>query len=266
MARPEKVQAVADITKRVEEANAVFLTEYAGLSVKQQQELRRGLRAQDAEIKVVKMTLARRATEALDLDELHAMLSGPTALTFADGDAVAAAKVLRDFSKEHAALVIKGGLLAGELIAPERVSQLADIEPREVLLARIAGAFQAPMAQTAGLLGALLRNTASVVQQLIERREAAGETAAPVGEPAAEDAAAEPAAEAAPEEAAAEAAPEEAAAEPEAGDDGDGTQDEAAAQAAEADDDGDDTVKAEEPEAEAAGDSEEEPADPAEEA
>ena len=257
MARPEKVQAVADITKRVEEANAVFLTEYAGLSVKQQQELRRGLRAQDAEIKVVKMTLARRATEALDLDELHAMLSGPTALTFADGDAVAAAKVLRDFSKEHAALVIKGGLLAGELIAPERVSQLADIEPREVLLARIAGAFQAPMAQTAGLLGALLRNTASVVQQLIERREAAGETAAPVGEPAAEDAAAEPAA---------EAAPEEAAAEPEAGDDGDGKQDEAAAQASEADDDGDDTVKAEEPEAEAAGESEEEPADPAEEA
>lgn len=171
MPRPEKVQAVADIKERMEGAQAVFLAEYAGLSVQEQQTLRRELRANGAEFKVVKMTLARLAAAGLDIDDLDALLLGPTGLTFADGDPVGAARVLRDFAKDHEVLVIKGGLLGREFLTPERIAQLADIEPREVLLARIAGAFEAPMAKMAGLLAALPRNAATAMQQLLEKKQ-----------------------------------------------------------------------------------------------
>ena len=169
MPRPEKVQAVADIKERLDGAQAVFVTEYAGLSVKEQQVLRRQLKANGAEMKVVKMTLARLAAADMT-DELHDLLSGPTALTFADGDPAAAAKALKAFAKDHDVMIIKGGVLGAEFLNPERVSQLADLDPREVLLARIAGAFAAPMAQMAGLLAALPRNAATVFQQLVEKK------------------------------------------------------------------------------------------------
>jgi len=191
MPRPEKVQAVADIKERIDGAQAVFLAEYAGLSVQQQQTLRRDLRAQGAEFKVVKMTLARLAAADLELEDLDVLLIGPTGLTFADGDPVGAAKALRDFAKAHEVLVIKGGLLGREFLTPERVAELADIEPREVLLAKIAGVMQAPMANMAGLLSALPRNAASVMLQLLEKKES-GESPAPSDEvdeaPAAEEA------------------------------------------------------------------------------
>ena len=172
MPRPEKVQAVADIKERIAGAQAVFLAEYAGLSVKDQQALRRELRANDAEFKVVKMTLARRAAGDLEIDSLDELLLGPTGLAFADGDPVGAAKVLKDFAKGHDVFVIKGGLLGTDFLSPEKIAELADIEPREVLLARIAGAMKAPMANLAGLLAALPRNAASVLQQLLEKKEA----------------------------------------------------------------------------------------------
>ena len=172
MPRPEKVQAVADIKERLEGAQAVFLAEYAGLSVQEQQTLRRELRANGAEFKVVKMTLARLAAAEMEIDDFDALLLGPTGLTFADGDPVAAAKALRDFAKTHEVLIVKGGLLGREFLTPERIAELADIEPREVLLARIAGAFEAPMAKMAGLLAALPRNAATVMQQLLEKKEA----------------------------------------------------------------------------------------------
>jgi large subunit ribosomal protein L10 len=171
MPRPEKVQAVADIKERMEGAQAVFLAEYAGLSVQEQQTLRRELRANGAEFKVVKMTLARLAAADLGIDDLDELLLGPTGLTFANGDPVSAAKVMRDFAKGHEVLVIKGGLLGREFLTPERIAHLADIEPREVLLARIAGAFEAPMAKMAGLLAALPRNAATVMQQLLEKKQ-----------------------------------------------------------------------------------------------
>jgi large subunit ribosomal protein L10 len=173
MPRPEKVQAVADIKVRIQGAQAVFLAEYAGLSVKDQQALRRELRANDAEFKVVKMTLARLAASDLEIDSLDDLLLGPTGLAFADGDPVGAAKVLKDFAKTHDVFVIKGGLLGVDFLSPEKIAELADIEPREVLLANIAGAMKAPMANLAGLLAALPRNTASVLQQLLEKKEAA---------------------------------------------------------------------------------------------
>lgn len=188
MPRPEKVQAVAEIKERIEGARAVFLAEYAGLSVKEQQDLRRELRANGAEFKVVKMTLARRAADDLDIDSLDELLLGPTGLTFADDDPVGAAKVLKNFSRDHDVFIVKGGLLGLEFLTPEKISELADIEPRDVLLAKLAGAMKAPMANLAGLLAALPRNTASVLQQLLEKKEAA-EPTADGDQPSTEDAA-----------------------------------------------------------------------------
>lgn len=191
MPRPDKVQAVQDIKERFEESQAVFLTEFRGMTVKQLQQLRRVLRDTGADYKVVKMTLARRATDELGLDGISDHLVGPTALAFAKVDPVATAKALRDFGRESDRLVVKAGVLAGSVLGGEAVSRLADIEPREVLLAKIAGAAKAPLYQMAGMLQAFTRNAASMFSQLLEKKEA--------GQPAAE-----PAAQAAPQPAAAE--------------------------------------------------------------
>jgi large subunit ribosomal protein L10 len=233
MARAEKVEAVAEIKQRMARAQAVFLAEYAGLSVKDQQLLRRNLRRGGAEFKVVKMTLARRAAAELELSGVDEMLLGPTGLTFADGDAVTAAKALRDFAKDHEVFSIKGGLLGRDVLTPERVSALAELEPRDVLLARMAGAVQAPLAKMAGLLQALPRSLASALKQLVDKRsdglrpdeaapgtapEAAGEAPAdeaPADEAPADEAPADeaPAEETPAEEAQAEAPADEAPAE-----------------------------------------------------
>ncbi len=237
MPRPEKVQAVADIKERIEDSTAVFLAEYAGLSVTEQQELRRGLRAAGGELKIMKMTLARIAAEELGHNDLIEGLSGPTAIAFASGDAAAAAKVLRDFAKDHTQLILKGGLLDGEPLTPERVEQLAELDSRDVLLAKVAGVFQAPMATMAGLMAALPRNLASMMSQLIEKLPPA-EEAAPEPEAAAEPETPE----AVPDEAAAvegpvseTEAPEEPAddADSEASDDAEATTDEDTAESAE---------------------------------
>jgi large subunit ribosomal protein L10 len=190
MPRPEKVQAVAEIKERIEGSQAVFLAEYAGLSVKDQQTLRRELRANGAEFKVVKMTLARIAVAELKIDSLDELLLGPTGLAIADGDPVNAAKVLKEFAKTHDVLVIKGGLLGTDFLSPESISKLAEIEPREVLLAKLAGAMQAPMANLAGLMAALPRNTANAILQLLEKKQEAEPDAEPEEAPV-EDAAAD---------------------------------------------------------------------------
>ena len=171
MPRPEKVQAVAHIRDRIESARAVFLAEYSGLSVGQQQTLRRALKAQEAEFKVVKMSLARLAVAELGIDDVADLLFGPIGLAYADGDPAGAAKTLKDFAKEHDVFRIKGGLLSGELLTPERVSELADIEPRDVLLAKLAGFFAAPMSQVAGLLQGLQQEMAGLIKALLEQKE-----------------------------------------------------------------------------------------------
>jgi len=198
MPRPEKVQAVAEIKERIEGAQAVFLAEYAGLSVKDQQTLRRELRANGAEFKVVKMTLARLAAAELKIDSLDELLLGPTGLAFADADPVNAAKVLKDFAKIHDVLVIKGGLLGADFLSPESISKLAEIEPREVLLAKLAGAMQAPMANLAGLMAALPRNTANAILQLLEKKQEAAPAAEPEEAPEEESSADEAPADEAP--------------------------------------------------------------------
>jgi len=192
MPRPEKVQAVADIKERIEAAEAVFVTEFRGLTVTQLQSLRSKLREAGAEYKVVKMTLARRATDELSLGELDEHLVGPTALTFANGDPVAAAKALRDMGSSNENLVIKAGILSGEMILPEQIRKLADIEPREILLAKIAGAAKAPLYKSAQLFGSFTRNTASMMSQLLEKKESG--TFLPSGETPAATIPTEPAA------------------------------------------------------------------------
>src|SRR5256714_3701865 len=193
MARPEKVATVEEIKEKLEGARAAVLTEYRGLTVSELANLRASLRAAEAEYKVYKNTLARRAAEEAGLAELVSLLEGPTAITFVKGDAVAVAKALRDYSRTNAHLVVKGGLLGTRVIQPSDVAALADIEPRDVLLARIAGGFQAPLTKAAGLFQAFTRNMAYGIKALIDKRVADGEAPPPADEAAAAQA---PAAEA----------------------------------------------------------------------
>ena len=192
MPRPEKVQAVTDIRERLEGAEAVFLTEYRGLSVKAVQDLRRALRASGADYKVVKMTLAKRAADDAGIVGLDEYLAGPTALAFANSDQVATAKALKDFAQSHEVFMLKAGLLSGNLLSPEEVSRLAEIESRDVLLAKIAGAAKAPLFKAAGMFASFTRDAASMFSQLMDKKESgefvpeggAAEASLPAEEPA----------------------------------------------------------------------------------
>ena len=148
MPRPEKVQAVAEIREQLDGAQATFVTEYRGLTVAEQQELRRSIGKAQGVYRVMKMSLARRAVEDIEIEGLTDLLYGPTALAFAADDPVPVAKALKDFATDHENLVIKGGLLGGALLPPEQISRLAEIESREVLLSKIAGGMKAPWAIT----------------------------------------------------------------------------------------------------------------------
>jgi large subunit ribosomal protein L10 len=176
MPRPEKVQAVADIKDKLQNSEAVFFTEYRGLTVKAVQDLRRSLRSSGAEYKVVKMTLAKRAADDAGIEGLDEFLVGPTALAFAIADPVATAKALKDFGKTHDVFVLKAGVMAGAILTPEEISRLADIEPREVLLAKIAGAAKAPLYKAAGMFASFNRDAAQMFKQLLDKKES-GEVA-----------------------------------------------------------------------------------------
>jgi large subunit ribosomal protein L10 len=194
MARPEKVAVVEEIREKLAGADAAVLTEYRGLKVGELAELRGALRPAGAEFKIFKNTLARRAAEEAGHEDLVPMLLGPTAITFVTGDAVVAAKALRDFARAHEALVVKGGLLGDRALSPADLAALADVAPREELLARLAGGFQAPLVKAAGLFQALPRNLAYGVKALIDQRVAGGEALeAPADEAPAEATAEAPA-------------------------------------------------------------------------
>jgi large subunit ribosomal protein L10 len=171
--RPEKAAIVKEITAKLEGARAVFVSEYRGLSVGQLAALRTPLREAGAEHKVYKNTLARLAATAAGLEGLNQHLTGPTALTFAAEDSVAAAKALVDMAKLNPLLVIRGGMLGDSPMTADDVKALASLPSRDELLARLAGAFQAPLVKTAGLLQALPRNFAYGLSALIEKQDAA---------------------------------------------------------------------------------------------
>jgi large subunit ribosomal protein L10 len=206
--RPEKVAVVDEVKERLGSSSAALLTEYRGLSVSALAQLRRQLRDAGGEMKVYKNTLVRFAARDLDL-EIDELLTGPTAIAFVDGDPVNVAKALRDFAKTNPALVVKGGLLGDKPLSAAETQALADVEPREVLLARLAGAMAAPMVQFAGLLQALPRNFAYGLKALIEEQGGVPEAPAADAEPAPTDAPADeaPADEAPADEAPADEAP-----------------------------------------------------------
>ena len=181
MARPEKVAVVEEIRTKLDDSDAAVLTEYRGLTVHELAELRASLRPSGTQYKVFKNTLARRAIEGRGLDEITDLFEGPVAIAFVHGDAAAAAKVLREFGKNHEALVLKGGLLGERVITSGEIAALAELPSRDVLLTQIAGLFQQPLTRAAGLFQAFPRNFAYGVQALIDQRIAGGE-AAPVDE------------------------------------------------------------------------------------
>jgi len=161
---------VDEVRSKLSSADATILTEYRGLSVKDLAELRRGLRAAGGEYKIYKNTLVRFAVRDLGLEGLDEMLTGPTAIAFVQGDAVAVAKALRDFARTNPNLIVKGGVLGDSLLTAKDAGALADIPPREVLLARLAGLMAAPMQQFAGLLQAMPRSFAYGLKAPIEQR------------------------------------------------------------------------------------------------
>jgi large subunit ribosomal protein L10 len=170
--RSEKVAIVDEIATRLTAAKAVFVTEYRGLTVGAMATLRGALREAGAEHKVYKNSLARFAAGKAGLDSLKELLIGPTALTFAGDDSVAAAKALRDVARTNPLLVLKGGALGENVLTAADITALAELPSREELLARFAGALQAPLVKTAGLLSALPRNFAYGLSALIDKQAA----------------------------------------------------------------------------------------------
>jgi large subunit ribosomal protein L10 len=197
MANAEKVAAVAELTGRFKDSSGAVLTEYRGLTVAQLAELRKSL-GDNATFAVVKNTLTKIALNEAGLaDQLSSLLAGPSAIAFVDGDVVEAAKGLRDFAKANPLLVIKGGVLDGKAITPAEITQLADLEPREVLLAKLAGAMKASLAGAAATFNALPVQMAQLAEALRAKRAAATPDAAAAADaaPAADagpDAAPEP--------------------------------------------------------------------------
>jgi large subunit ribosomal protein L10 len=168
---PEKADVVAELAEAFRTSTAAVLTEYRGLTVKQLSELRRAMGATTT-YSVTKNTLTKLAAEAAGLTGLDALLSGPTAVAFVKGDPVEAAKGLRDFGKANPALVVKGGVLDGKALTTEEIRKLADLESREVLLAKLAGAMKASLSQAVYLLNAPLAQAARLAGALQAAAEA----------------------------------------------------------------------------------------------
>jgi len=185
MANAEKVAAVAELAERFQASNGAVLADYRGLTVAQLAELRRALDGR-ATFAVVKNTLTKiAATEAGVADQIGDLLTGPSAIAFVKGDVVEAAKGLRDFARANPALEIKGGIIDGKSMTPAEIDRLADLEPRDVLLAMLAGAMKASMARAAATMAALPTQMARLAGAL-EAKRAAGAPAADAGPPAAE--------------------------------------------------------------------------------
>ena len=171
MARQDKVDTVAEITDRFRSSAAAVLTDYRGLSVAQLKELRRSLGAA-VTFSVVKNTLTRRAAAEAGIEGFEDLLAGPSAIAFVDGDPVEAAKGIRDFAKDNPDLVVKGGYMGGAILTPQDFAKFADLESREVLLAKLAGMMKAKQSQAASLFAAPLAQAARALGALQAKVEA----------------------------------------------------------------------------------------------
>jgi large subunit ribosomal protein L10 len=180
MARAVKEATVAELTERFQNSSGAVLTEYRGLTVAQVKELRLAL-GQDASFSVVKNTLTKIAAKDAGISaDFSQLLVGPSAIAFVGGDVVQAAKGLRDFSKANPLLVIKGGVLDGKMMTPDEITKLADLESRDILLAKLAGAMKATMAGAAATFAALPVQMARLLAALEEKKAADGSAAGAV--------------------------------------------------------------------------------------
>ena len=168
-----KNAAIDEITQRFQGSSAAVTTEYRGLTVAQLTELRRSL-GTGSSYAVVKNTLTKRAAASVGFGDLSPMLNGPTAIAFIEGDVVEAAKAIRDFARANPLLVVKGGVVEGRTVGPAEVTALADVEPREVLLAKLAGAMKGNLTKAAGLFQAPLSQVARLAEALKEKKPAEG--------------------------------------------------------------------------------------------
>ena len=173
MANAEKAAAVAELEKQFESSAGALLTEYRGLSVKQLKELRRSL-GDNASYSVVKNRITKIAAKNAGIEGVEDLLTGPTAIAFVSGDAIAAAKDLRKFAKDNNALVIKGGVLDGATLTADEVNRLADLESREVLLSKVAGAMKGALSKAAGTFQAPLSKAARTTEALRAKVEQQG--------------------------------------------------------------------------------------------
>ena len=186
MASPDKVAAVAELADEFRESSGAVLTEYRGLTVKQLQELRRSLSGH-ATYAIAKNTLTKLAAKDAEVELPDELLVGPTAIAFITGDVVEAAKGLRDFAKANTPLVIKGGFLDGQVLQPDEIKKLADLESREVLLAKLAGGMKASLVGAAGLFNAPLAQTARLLAAFQAKAPTAVADETPVDEAPASD-------------------------------------------------------------------------------
>ncbi len=173
MSRAEKVERVAAIRERISAVDAIYLTEFRGLTVKEVQQVRRSLLEGEARMRVMKMSLTRRAMEEMGHEGLSDHLSGPTALVFAEGDPLAAARTVREQSRQFRNLVLKGGIMNGKFIGVDQVAEFANLGSREQLLGKLAGGISAPLHKTAGVFASFTRSAAGAFSQLVERKASA---------------------------------------------------------------------------------------------
>jgi large subunit ribosomal protein L10 len=171
MAQADKATAVADIAEQFKSSTATVITEYRGLTVANLAELRRSLSG-SATYSVAKNTLIKRAASEAGVEGLDELFVGPTAIAFVSGEAVDAAKAIKKFAKDHKALVIKGGYMDGRALTVAEVDQIADLESREVLLAKLAGAMKANLSKAAGLFNAPASQMARLAFALQEKKAA----------------------------------------------------------------------------------------------
>ena len=184
MARPDKAAAVAELTDEFRSSNGAVLTEYRGLTVAQLRQLRTAL-GDDVNYAVVKNTLTKIAAKDAGVESFDSLLEGPSAIAFIKGDPVVAAKSLRDFAKANPLLVIKAGVLEGKALGTDEINKLADLESREVLLAKLAGAMKAAPQQAVSLFAAPRSQAARLFAALQDKLPA---EAAPVQDAVADEA------------------------------------------------------------------------------
>ena len=172
MPREDKIEMVEELTEQVKSADALILTDYRGLDVKQITALRKKLREAGAEYRVVKNTLLKRAASDISGPELDRLLEGPTAVAFVHGDPVAIARAVSDYIREHKMPALKGGYVEGSLLDAVRVEQLSKIPPKQVLYAQLLGSMQSPITGLVGTLQAMVSNLVYTLQAVADKKAA----------------------------------------------------------------------------------------------